>query len=122
MQIPKGYKLVPVEPTHEMIAALKGRITTTSRGGLLACGLALADAIEAAPTPPQPIYDEPKERELFEVEFPVPEFIIWNHQNNRYERSAFGVTAEERNVYRAMWLGWQKSAQSRAKSMEVGDE
>src|SRR5690554_3491228 len=43
------HKLVPVEPTLEMVEAMKARLTTTSRGGILNAGHALADAISSAP-------------------------------------------------------------------------
>lgn len=45
----EGFALVPVEPTPEMVEALKARICVTNRGGILNAGHALAAAIAAAP-------------------------------------------------------------------------
>lgn len=56
------YKLVPAEPTQEMIAALKDRIGVTNRGGLLNAGNALAHAIAAAPA----VQGEPVDELRFE--------------------------------------------------------
>lgn len=71
MNIPKGYKLVPIEPTSEMVLA---GINTD----LVETGDEEFDQqedyrrvwrsmVEDAPTPTQSIYDEAKERELFEA-------------------------------------------------------
>lgn len=49
--VPDGWKLVPVEPTSEMVKAFKERVAVTNRGGLLNTGHALAAAINAAPAP-----------------------------------------------------------------------
>jgi len=49
---PDGWKLVPVEPTAEMVNAFKGRVAVTNRGGLLNTGHALCAAIQAAPEHP----------------------------------------------------------------------
>ena len=46
---PDGWKLVPLEPTPEMVAVLKARLIVTSRGSILSAGVSLADAIAAAP-------------------------------------------------------------------------
>ena len=49
MNIPNGFKLVPVEPTEEMLDVIRaGGYSWHLYSNLLA----------AAPTPPQPIYDE----------------------------------------------------------------
>lgn len=116
MSISNGYKLVPVEPTTEMVlAGLK------ALGGCVgSCGEAsppehsdILDAfsgmLAAAPTPPQPIYDEVKERELFEA----------------YATSALGRDSD--GYYIATdtylrWQGWVACAQSRAKAGDVGHE
>lgn len=99
----KGYKLVPVEPTNEMVAAIQERITVTSRGGKIGCKSALREAIEAAPTPPQPICDEAKERELCKQDW----LNTWTKTDSSFE----------------LYLeGWLACAQSRAKAGEVGHE
>lgn len=73
MNIPKGFRLVPVDLTEEMLAAafnaplplvyidsLKAQTDLKNRTGYKAM-------LAAAPATPQPIYDEAKERELFEA-------------------------------------------------------
>lgn len=117
MNIPKGYKLVPVEPAEEMLSAL---IDTW----FAACPIddqdAMAQAyksmLAAAPIPPQPIYDEAKERKLFE-NFAVnrkggyanlPFFVFCKKDNGEY----IDGTSE------LAWEGWKACAQSRAKSVE----
>ena len=116
MIIPKGYKLVPVVPTAHMIAAtvaddqgakgLRAKIAVDAYSAMLA----------SAPTPPQPIYDEPKERELFE-EF--SRRIVAHDAANFPIRWCDCVTDEEIEGHLNTWLA---CAQSRAKSVEVGDE
>lgn len=105
MQIPKGYKLVPVEPTDEMLAAYErasiAPIGPISRHGYEAM-------LDAAPTPTQPIYDEAKERELFEGQFLVTP--------GRWESGYVDRSVNQR------WKGWLACAQARAKSVEVGHE
>lgn len=59
MNISKGYKLVPVEPTDEMLYAASwvhgpGGIGEVKRR----IGLEYRAALSVAPTPPQPIYDD----------------------------------------------------------------
>ncbi|MFV3014741.1 hypothetical protein ACM9HO_03330 [Pseudomonas sp. KHB2.9] len=58
--IPEGYKLVPVEPTEAMNHA--GDMDYSWNVAKIYRAM-----LAAAPTPPQPIYDEAKERELFEA-------------------------------------------------------
>ncbi|CAM3211871.1 hypothetical protein [Pseudomonas fluorescens] len=63
MNIPNGYKLVPVEPTeHQMKIA---RSMTMQQEQIV--GAEYRAMVKSAPTPPQPIYDEAKERERFEA-------------------------------------------------------
>lgn len=103
MQIPEGYKLVPVEPTGEMINA-----------GFDGFGMAgaYAQMLAAAPTPPQPIYDEAKERELFEAE--------QDEAGGNIDRDWLG---DYENPYvQSCWDGWSACAQSRAKAGEVCHE
>lgn len=124
MSIPKGYKLVPVEPTAEMnkegmrwLTGFQHMRANDKRNALSESFKAMLDA---APTPPQPIYDEAKERELFES-FAVnrrggysdlPFFVFARKDNGQYNDG----TAE------LAWEGWKACAKSRAKSVEVGDE
>lgn len=129
MNIPEGYKLVPVDPTEEIIRSMLAvRWPATYRNALrFSCsGPATAAQTErdiaeaeeqfgamlaAAPNPPQPIYDESKERELFES---------WANE-------AYGVAKDEElnmknPAIKENLNGWLACAQSRAKSGEVGHE
>src|SRR5213595_1415408 len=64
--------------------------------------------LAAAPTPPQPIYDEAKERELFkDVYFRCDLSADW----------LSGVFKDKQT--RDMWDGWRECAQSPAKAGEV---
>ncbi|MBC8786361.1 hypothetical protein [Pseudomonas fluorescens] len=87
MNIPKGFKLVPVKPTQEMLDAAFGKV-----GGEF-----YKAALASAPTPPQPIYDEAKERELF------------NEWYGELPTTKFKET---------MWMAWEACAQSSAKDGE----
>lgn len=65
MNIPKGYKLVPVEPTEEMLEVLHSNVkilvdTFERTADIINDKEWWASVVEAAPTPPQPIYDEAK--------------------------------------------------------------
>lgn len=110
MNIPKGYKLVPVEPTEEMLDAaynaplpmvwldsMRAQYDLKTKAGY-------KEMLAAAPTPPKPIYDEAKERELFEAQFLLTP-----------KRWASGYEDRDTN-YR--WKGWLACAQSRAKAGE----
>lgn len=110
MNIPKGYKLLPVEPTCSMVlAGLK------ALGGCVgSCGEAsppdggdINDAfsamLAAAPAPPQPLYDEAKEQELF---------AEW-WRNTPILRASKLQLAEE---------AWLARAQSRAKAVEISTD
>ena len=101
MNIPNGFKLVPVEPTEEMLDVIRaGGYSWHLYSNLLA----------AAPTPTQPIYDEAKERELFEATLGK---LMLDRLNG----------GEYKNIFiEAQWLGWLACAQSRAKAVEAGDE
>lgn len=106
MNIPNGFKLVPVEPTCDMLHA-----GVKTSGVLLVYEAMLA----AAPTPPQPIYDESKERELFEA---------WSA--NHYYLGGCEVTMEDGEYkdtdMQYSWESWLACAQSRAKAGEAGHE
>lgn len=99
--IPKGYKLVPVDPTDDMRDA--GNVFVLSRAILFESYRAM---LAAAPAPPQPIYDEAKERELFEDSHPGA--FLDRRENGEYWNEN----------YQCEWRGWKKCAQSRAKAGE----
>ena len=105
MNIPEGYKLVPVFPTDDMRDA--GNVFVLSRAILFESYRAM---LAAAPAPPQPIYDEAKERELFES------------QLGHLMRSRDGDGSYSYDAIQDQWYGWSACAQSRAKAGEVGDE
>lgn len=100
MNIPKGYQLAPIEPNAEMINAGQDQEFTVD---------VYAAMLATAPTPPQPIYDEVKERELFEAS-----------ATSALGRDSDGYYIATDTYLR--WQGWKSCAQSRAKSVEVGDE
>lgn len=100
MNIPKGYKLVPVEPTEEMLQAAYTEMGTPS-----CCvfdGAAYRAMLAAAPTPPQPTYDKAKEISLCRNE--------WERLK---KRSHF-----EPIPFPEYWAGWSACTQSRAKAGE----
>lgn len=116
MIIPNGYKLVPVNAHLEKsFDVIDGKHLPTIKITLPACnpddtnawdrrdaiGLMVKTMLSAAPTPPQPIYDEAKERELF--------------------NSWYGELPTTK-LKETMWMAWEACAQSRAKSGEVGHE
>lgn len=112
MNIPKGFKLVPIVPTAHMIAAtvaddqgakgLRAKIAVDAYNAMLS----------AAPTPPQPIYDEAKEKGLF-AEF--SRRIVAHDAANFPIRWCDCVPDEEIEEHLNTWLA---CAQSRAKAGE----
>lgn len=90
MNIPEGYKLVPVDPTGDQIqAALRN-------SGIVQAYCAMVDA---AQTVELPAYDEAKERELCRQDW----LNTWTKTDSSFE----------------LYLeGWQACAKSRARSAE----
>lgn len=91
-----------------MICAKLGHSTTPE---VLVSILEDRKTILAAPTPPQPIYDEAKERELFKSVY---------FRCDLSEDWLSGAFKDKQT--RDMWDGWRECAQSRAKTGEVGHE
>lgn len=127
MNIPEGFKLVPGEPTEEMLEVLHSNVkilvdTWERAADIINDKEWWAAVVESAPTPPQPIYDEAKERELFEI-----------HYRAEYEENSGSALSEEaiksmrdgpwygasRHYLNGWGAGWKACAQSRAKSVEV---
>ena len=120
------FKLVPAEPTDDMVIAFAETWYSKRQAyddpDMLD---AYRDMLAAAPTLPQPIYDEAKERELFEV------FVVdfhhgakltgYVHDDPDYPGLNGQFLYEDWDVQSA-WAVWQKCAQSRAKAGEVGHE
>jgi hypothetical protein len=124
VNIPKGYKLVPVDVhVEKAFEVIDGKHLPTIKITLPAChpddtsawdrrdaiGLMVKTILSAAPTPPQPIYDEAKERELFEAS-----------TTSALGRDSDGYYIATDTYMR--WQGWLACAQSRAKAWEVGHE
>lgn len=96
------FKLVPVEPTLDMGWAYLDAARDAQPDKNFSFSIPGYRAmLAAAPTPPQPIYDEAKERELF--------------------NSWYGELPTTK-LKETMWMAWEACAQSRAKSVEVGHE
>ena len=129
MNIPKGYKLVPVEPTVAMEDAAAPecggycprcdtdmQIKTGMQGDVYRAMLA------AAPTPLQPIYDEAKERELFEVHYREKFEAETGRELSDSDIKSMRdgpLYGESRHYLNGQWVGWKACAQSRAKAGEV---
>ena len=103
MNIPEGFKLVPVVATLEMKNA---GWRECERQGIEPEDIEMQTIWTAmhleAPTPPQPIYDEAKEREL--------------------ARFSYDADSEFTGGWFDYLYGWIRCAQSRAKAGEVGHE
>lgn len=124
MNIPKGYKLVPVEPLKFALGltchGFKNR--TDQEADKYAALKTITDLLES-PTPPQPIYDEAKERKLF-VAFAkarAMQYVTGRHP------SLLDLHKDGDHEYRQSWVqiaweGWLACAQSRAKAGEVDHE
>lgn len=129
MNIPNGYKLVPVEPTAEMnkegMRWMTGFQHMRSNDKRNALSESFKAMLTAAPAPPQPIYDEAKERELFEAHY-RKEF----EENSGNELSDADIQSmrdgpwygESRHYLNGQWAGWKQCAKHRAKAGEVGHE
>lgn len=99
MNIPKGYKLVPAEPTTDMVIAFAETWYSKRRAyDDPDMDDAYRDMLAAAPTPPQPIYDEAKELESC---------------RSSWMKTAPGV------AFADYWKGWNSRAQS---STKAGDD
>lgn len=107
MNIPEGYKLVPIYPTDEMASAVidLGRIDPDDVDNIW------SGMIENSPfvcESNSPAYDEAKERELFTA-FAMESFLSVHRGESR---DYFYAETE------AAWLGWKACAKSRARSAE----
>lgn len=119
MIIPKGYKLVPVEPTVEMLeAGHREHVKSPANANPYHKYAAM---LAAAPAQPQPIYDEAKERELFEVfmdlEHPQTTLRCWGEI-----QGCNGCGDYEDDEASKIWEGWLACAKSRAKAGEIVHE
>lgn len=123
VEIMKGYKLVPVELTEEMReAAMAADAWAFSEGqNQWKPGeeWIWEQLLAAAPTPPQPIYDEAKELEAFSTHWKLEGRIYRDNNTKQWlptRDSIEGFQMAER--VHALWLGWESSA----KAGEVGHE
>ena len=120
MNIPKGYKIVPCEPTREMcLSAKKERETYPLSFDANSPVVTYRAMLLSAPTVELPAYDEGKERELFEAESEVSDGIYWSKDYEAY-RSLNGRSVEMSDAVDATLRlqGWQACAKSRARSAE----
>lgn len=99
--IPEGFKLVPVEPTDDMIVSF-AEAWYSKRQAIDDPDMtdAYRDMLAAAPTPPQPIYNDSKERSACRKD--------WEQRN---KHSHF-----EPVPFPDYWAGWKDCVQSRAKA------
>lgn len=100
------FKLVPVEPTDEMKKAIYGLLSAYDDGSDITPAFFMKMLINAATTPPQPIYDENAERSACRKEW------VLRNKHSHFEPVPFPD----------YWAGWKDCAQSRAKAGEVGHE
>lgn len=114
------FKLVPVEPTLDMGWAYLDAARDAQPDKNFSFSIPGYRAmLAAAPTLPQPIYDEAKERELFEAWYGDVRLLSMDGKNR--------FMHDQDGTYwfigtRKAWSGWLACAQSRAKSGEVGHE
>lgn len=111
MNIPKGYQLAPIEPTAEMINAGQDQEFTVD---------VYAAMLASAPTQPQPIYDEAKERELFEAFYSERAKTLPLSLGNKPVRYAGGQYVNDFALFG--WMVWLERAKSRDKSVEADHE
>ena len=85
--------------------------------------LDIGGQLKVAATPPQPIYDEAKERELFEV-FAKARAMqsVTGRPPSLLDRHKDGDHEYRQSWVQIAWEGWLACAQSRAKAGEVGHE
>lgn len=117
--IPKGYKMVPLEPTDDMVIAFAEAWYSKRQAyddpDMLD---AYRDMLAAAPTPHQPIYDETAEQEAFEAINPMPDQVT----KFKGGYAPTGYNAWDAQDFCKKWEGWKACAQSRAKSGGLGHE
>lgn len=109
MNIPEGYKLVPVKANCDQLHA------GASKSGVLFIYEAM---VEAAPAVELNAYDEAKERELFEASY-IEEFeanvkgasLSKSEMESMRNGDGYG---EKRAFLNGQWLGWKKCSKSRA--------
>lgn len=110
MNIPKGYKLVPVKANCDQLHA------GASKSGVLVIYEAM---VEAAPAVEFNAYDEAKEREMFELNYEVPDGVYFSKEKNEYRSMnmlGFEILACEELTPK--FKGWIACAKSRARSAE----
>ena len=125
MNIPEGYVLVPVEITQEMIqAGIDTECVDTGDEDFdekQDYRAVYKSFLESAPQFPE--YDEAKERDLFEVEYPLCSGVEWREEKSAYCVYIPGVNGFWACVNSAFqtqrnWSVWNKCAKSRARSAE----
>lgn len=120
MNIPNGFKLVPVEPTEEMLSqevmpilclgSTKNTRVIQWRNGMYKA------MVSAAPPVELPAYDEAKERELFEAYHSISSGLEGTDLDTEFDRKEDGEY-----IYMMAadgWKYWKACAKSRARSAE----
>lgn len=115
------FKLVPVETLKFALGiARHGFKNRTDQEADKYAALKTITEILESPTPPQPIYDEAKERELFEV-WAIEEIgPYFNKHEDCLVRTDHGGYVYGQTV--TSWQAWLACAQSRAKAGEPDHE
>ena len=123
MNIPEGYVLVPINATSAMIEYGKdermqclANPSLSVQGALVRIYSAMIGAAPFVCESNVEEYDEAKERELFEVSHPVPEFVKWDDEFNHYLVNLYPGECD--SEYGSLWDGWKACAQSRSLSAE----
>lgn len=117
MNIPEGYVLVPVEPTRIQLVA---GLATNGIHPIYCAMVAAAQPVEF------PAYDEAKERELFEVAYPLDHGVTWVKDMGKTGSyavwincgSGFWACVNASYQSQIKWEVWSKCAKSRARSAE----
>ncbi|KAA8555180.1 hypothetical protein [Pseudomonas marginalis] len=118
--IPKGFKLVPVEPTVAMEDSAApecgGYCPRCDDDMQIKTGMQVdiyRAMLDAAPTPPQPIYDEAAELSKFMDHMQDKTLYVPGFKDRDDTKMQFSD-----DVTDTLWMGWLACAQSRAKAGE----
>lgn len=118
MNIPEGYKLVPIYPTYDMVSAVIDlwRIDPDDVDSIWSVMIENSPFICESNSS---AYDEAKERELFELNHEVPDGVYFSKEKNEYRSMnmrGFEILVCEDLTTK--FKGWLACAKSRARSAE----
>lgn len=125
MNIPEGYKLVPVNPTEIMQDFGCSNMPVDWESPFEAAKVYSA-MIGAAPKAEILAYDEARERELFESAYPLDNGVTWRAEAGNEGRycvwidcnGGFWACVNAAFGFQQKWEVWSKCAKSRARSAE----